>query len=87
MKPHNDTRQRDIARHPASQDHPARREPGEPSVRELVESEFAIVIAFVLGGGFALLVAAQAWHAWGWVGVTGVAALVAVVVLGVVDRR
>lgn len=87
MKPHNDTRQRDIARHPATQDHPARRDPGEPSLREVIEVEFALVVAFVLGGGFAVLIAHQAWVAWGWVGVTGVAALVAVMVLGVVDRR
>lgn len=86
MKPRNDTRQRDLARHPATHHHPARREPGEPSVRELVESQFAIMIAFVLGGGFALLIVAQAWEAWGWVGIAGIFALVAVVVVGLVDR-
>lgn len=87
MKPHSDTRQRDINRHPASQDLPARRESWSDSLWDFVEGEFALIVAVVIGGGIAVLVVSQAWIAWGWVGVTGVLALVAVVVLGVVDRR
>lgn len=87
MKPRNDTRQRDIARHHATHHHPAHRKPEEPSLWDVIESQFAIMIAFVLGGGFALLIVAQVWHAWGWSGVTGALALVALIALAWKDRR
>ncbi|MDN6707418.1 hypothetical protein [Corynebacterium glyciniphilum] len=66
-----------MARHPAGK----HRKTEEPSLREVIEAEFAIVISFVLIVGFALLIAHQAWQAWGWAGVTGVAALLALLAL------
>lgn len=74
-----------MARHPAGKHR--KPEPEEPSLREVIEAEFAIVIAFVLGGTIAGLIAAQAWHAWGWPGVTGALALVALLALAWKDRR
>ncbi|MDN6707342.1 hypothetical protein [Corynebacterium glyciniphilum] len=74
-----------MARHPAGKNR--KREPEEPSLRELIEAEFAIVIAFVLGGTIAGLIAAQAWHAWGWVGLTGAAAIIVLIALAAWDRR
>lgn len=74
-----------MARHPAGKHR--KPEPEEPSLREVIEAAFAIVISFVLIVGFVALIAAQAWHAWGWSGVTGVLALLSLLALAWKDRK
>lgn len=72
-----------MARHPAGK----HRKPEKPSLREVIEGEFTLVAAIVIGSMITALIASQAWHAWGWTGVTGVAALLSLLALAWKDRR
>ncbi|MGP9725432.1 hypothetical protein ACT3SZ_15585 [Corynebacterium sp. AOP40-9SA-29] len=76
---------RALVNHPAPGRH---RQPDRAGwIGSASEGGFAVIIALVIGFIIATAVTVQAWRTWGWVGLTGSAAIIILLALAIWDRR
>ncbi|MGO1992623.1 MAG: hypothetical protein ACTH2Y_12420 [Corynebacterium sp.] len=80
---------RAMVNHPAGTGEPGRhRQPDHAGwIGSASEGGFAVIVGLVIGLIIASAVTVQAWRAWGWVGLTGAAAIIVLLALATWDRR